>query len=227
MWARDIPTPIENGKTPGNNLYGVHPFYMYKLEASRWMGVFTNLVQAQDWYIKNDQGNGQVDIQSFATGGVADIYVMLASTPDAVTASYFKIVGSPVIIPQWALGWNQCRYGYNNTAELNTVLKGYQSNGLPLDVMWSDIDYLQSYQDFTYDKADYRYKDLPQFINNLTNMSLHYVPILDAGISLRPNQGYKAYDEGKKDDVFMKIRLGEDLVGQVWPKDAVYPDWVN
>lgn len=32
MWAKDIPTPIEDGKTPGNNLYGTHPFYMYKLD---------------------------------------------------------------------------------------------------------------------------------------------------------------------------------------------------
>jgi alpha-glucosidase (family GH31 glycosyl hydrolase) len=152
---------------------------------------------------------------------------MLGTTPDEVSASYFKIVGSPVMIPQWALGWNQCRYGYNNTDQLNTVLAGYQENDLPLDVMWSDIDYLQSYRDFTYDKSDNRYKDLPQFIKNLTDNGLHYVPIIDAGIALRPNQGYIAYDEGKKADVFLKIKMGEDLVAQVWPKDAVYPDWFN
>lgn len=56
---------------------------------------------------------------------------------------------------------------------------------------------------------------------------MHYVPILDAGISLRSGVGYTAYDEAKKADLFMKIKTGEDLVGQVWPKDAVYPDWFN
>jgi hypothetical protein len=30
MWSRDIPTPDEDGKLPGKNMYGVHPFYMYK-----------------------------------------------------------------------------------------------------------------------------------------------------------------------------------------------------
>jgi hypothetical protein len=46
MWNLDTASPIETGKTPGANLYGTHPFYMYKLEKSRWIGVFTNLPQA-------------------------------------------------------------------------------------------------------------------------------------------------------------------------------------
>jgi len=25
------------------------------------------------------------------------------------------MIGDPVLIPQWALGWNQCRWGYNTT----------------------------------------------------------------------------------------------------------------
>ena len=29
MWARDTADPFETGKPPGNNVYGVHPFYMY------------------------------------------------------------------------------------------------------------------------------------------------------------------------------------------------------
>jgi hypothetical protein len=28
LWSRDIPNPAEDGKLPGKNLYGVHPFYM-------------------------------------------------------------------------------------------------------------------------------------------------------------------------------------------------------
>lgn len=57
MWAKDIPTPVENGKAPGNNMYGTHPFYMYKFASGAWTGVFHNLPQAQDWYITNDYGN--------------------------------------------------------------------------------------------------------------------------------------------------------------------------
>jgi hypothetical protein len=30
MWTRDSLTPDENGELPGNNMYGVHPIYMFK-----------------------------------------------------------------------------------------------------------------------------------------------------------------------------------------------------
>jgi alpha-glucosidase (family GH31 glycosyl hydrolase) len=64
----------------------------------------------------------------------------------------------------------------------------YSAANIPLDVQWSDIDYLQSYRDFTHDPV--RYADLPDFINELHTKSMHYVPILDAGIAKRPTGEY-------------------------------------
>ena len=52
-WARDAAMPIEDGRPPGKNVYGVHPFYMFRNDINSWAGVFTNLAAAQDWYIKN------------------------------------------------------------------------------------------------------------------------------------------------------------------------------
>jgi len=56
---------------------------------------------------------------------------------------------------------------------------------------------------------------------------MSYIPILDAGIALRPNSHYKPYDKGKKEDIFIKIKNDEDLIAQVWPKDSVFPDFLN
>jgi len=57
-------------------------------------------------------------------------------------------------------------------------------------------------------------------------MSMHYVPIIDAGIAMRSKGEYPAYDLGVEDDVFIKLN-GEILIGVVWPKDAAYPDFFN
>jgi len=54
LWTRDQPSPIADGKLPGKNLYGVHPYYMAKATDGNWFGVYTNLAQAQDWWVKND-----------------------------------------------------------------------------------------------------------------------------------------------------------------------------
>jgi alpha-glucosidase len=76
---------------------------------------------------------------------------MTGATPDQIVSKYYTMIGNPVLIPQWALGWNQCRYGYRNTQALEDVLSGYQKGDFPLDVMWSDIDYMKNYRNFLYD----------------------------------------------------------------------------
>ena len=46
MWARDSLTPDESGKPPGNNMYGTHPFFMYKYKSNNWVGVLYKLANA-------------------------------------------------------------------------------------------------------------------------------------------------------------------------------------
>ena len=62
MWNFDSPTPPETGTLPGKNVYGTHPFYMYKTDSQVWTGVFSNNANAQDWYIKNNPSTGQVSV---------------------------------------------------------------------------------------------------------------------------------------------------------------------
>lgn len=59
---------------------------------------------------------------------------------------------------------------------------------------WSDIDYMEAYRDFTFDNADDRYKGLGDFVKFLKNRNIQYIPILDAGIALRPKGDYDAYN---------------------------------
>jgi hypothetical protein len=53
LWSRDQPGVEEDGKLPGKNWYGVHPFFMGRASDDTWFGVYTNLAAAQDWTIKN------------------------------------------------------------------------------------------------------------------------------------------------------------------------------
>jgi alpha-glucosidase (family GH31 glycosyl hydrolase) len=42
-----------------------------------------------------------------AAGGLGDLYFMMAAKPTDVAKMYQSaIVGTPVLTPQWALGWN-------------------------------------------------------------------------------------------------------------------------
>jgi hypothetical protein len=85
LWSRDAADPVETGKSPGNNMYGTHPFYMAKTYDFSWFGVFTNLANAQDWYVTNIPNGGIVNLATHATGGIVDMYIMTGKDPDEIT----------------------------------------------------------------------------------------------------------------------------------------------
>ena len=223
LWSRDQPDPIEDGKAPGKNMYGTHPFYMARAQDESWFGVFTNLAAAQDWWIKNEKTTGVVDVQAYAAGGVGDLYIMFDTSPDKVVQLYHTVVGKPVLVPQWGLGWKQCRWGYKDLDVIKQVVQNYSDYHLPLDTQFSDIDYLSDYKDFTYDPV--RYKGLGDFVKDLKAKGMHWIPIMDAGVAQRVGQDYKAYNVGAEQDVFVKAYNDEIFTGQVWAVDAAFPDF--
>lgn len=192
-----------------------------------WLGVYTNLAHAQDWVVNNDNVVGQVNLTSIATGGIADITLLFGTDPHNVTKRYHDLVGKPVLTPMWALGWQQCKWGYTGTEDLKTNVANYKRLGLPLDVQWSDIDYMDDYKDFTVNPRD-EWKDLKDVVNNtIHSNNIKFIPIVDAGIAQRDGQNYSVYESGKDRGVFINAYKGTDtlLTGQVWPNDAVFPDF--
>ena len=52
-----------------------------------------------------------------------------------------------------------------------------------MEVLWTDIDYMDRYIDFMVDKE--RYPTITDFIKNTLNANnVHFVPIIDAGIGV-------------------------------------------
>jgi alpha-glucosidase (family GH31 glycosyl hydrolase) len=106
LWNRNSNSPPADGLLPGKNSHGSSPFYMGKGTDAKWFGVYHNTVAASDWWIFNDETQGTTTIDTYSVGGIGDIYIMFADTPDAVITKYQSIVGKPVLQPQWALGWH-------------------------------------------------------------------------------------------------------------------------
>lgn len=142
-----------------------------------------------------------------------DLFWMTGPSLEAVVQQYHSIVGRPAMPPAWALGFHQSRWGYSSVDELQAVLDGYQAANIPLDTLWSDIDYMDGLRDFTLQKERYALPRMQAFLRRLHRRGLRWVPIVDPGIKVEP--GYPAYDEGIAKGVFVKDSQGGDYVGQV------------
>lgn len=114
------------------------------------MAIFVNNANAQDW-ILDESGSLGLLSKYITIGGVIDMYIILGSEIEEVVRTYHEIVGRPVMVPLYAFGYHQCRWGYVDLEEIKDVYKDAKSFNFPIDGIWSDIDLQKDYINFSLD----------------------------------------------------------------------------
>ncbi|XP_045462356.1 lysosomal alpha-glucosidase-like [Harmonia axyridis] len=204
------------------NLYGSHPFYLLLEETGHSHGVFLLNSNAMDILLQPAPA-----ITYRSIGGILDFFFFLGPTPADVVRQYTDLIGRPFMPPYWGLGFHLCRFGYKTLEETKKIMQRNIDAEIPLDTQWNDLDYMNNSNDFTYDKRNF--KGLPDFIETLHDKGMHYIPLIDAGVSASEVPGtYPPYDEGVKMDIFVKNSSDQIFIGKVWNKGTtVWPDFTH
>jgi alpha-glucosidase (family GH31 glycosyl hydrolase) len=156
-------------------------------------------------------------------GGMLDLFWVMGPTLEEAVQQYTAMVGRPAMPPAWALGFHQSRWGYRSVSDLDDVVSGYQAANIPLDTIWSDLDHMDGFRDFTLQPERYTEPDMTAFLQHLHARGRRWVPIVDPGIAM--DTGYPAYDDGIDREVFIKDVGGNNYVGQV-QRSASHAGWL-
>lgn len=214
IWNRDAYlTP------PGTNLYGDHPVYFDHRGSNGTHGVF--LLNSNGMNIIIDDTDGQY-LEYNTLGGVLDFYFLSGPSPVEVAQQYSEVVGKSAMMPYWGFGYHQCRYGMQDVYEVAEVVANYSKAGIPLETMWTDIDYMYLRRVFTLDPYRFPLDLVQQLVDTLHSRQQHYIVMVDPAVAY---QDYPAYNNGVQDDAFLKLSNGSVYRGVVWPGVTVFPDW--
>lgn len=198
------------------SLYGAHNFVVVTGD-SHW-GFFFD-TPARVIFDVDVNGSGLLDVRCESRD--LAVYSIQGTSAKDVAGQFLKIIGRSYIPPLWAFGFGQSRWGYKSKRDFRNVAEGYRKNGIPLDYICMDIDYMDRFIDFTYHPK--RFPDFPAFRQEMMEQGIRLVPIVDAGVKVEP--GNPVYEEGVAGNYFCKNKEGKDFQAAVWPGMTHFTDF--
>lgn len=200
-------------------LYRSIPFY-YGLHHGKAYGIFLHNTW-RTFFDFDAAGHGYTSFG--ADGGQMDFFFIYGPDLTTVTRRYMDLTGKPELAPLWSLGYHQCRWSYYPESRVHEVAEQFRALSIPCDAIYLDIDYMQGYRCFTWNK-DY-FPAPRQMMEELRAQGFETVVMIDPGIRVDPD--YEVYQRGMEQDVFCRRSSGELMVGPVWPSKCVFPDYTD
>lgn len=215
-WNTDNPAP--HGET-FLQLYKSIPF-MIGIKEEKAFGIFFD----NHFETHFDMGRDNSEYYYFsAVDGNLDYYFIYGPEVSKVVDGYTSLTGRTPLPQLWTLGYQQCRWSYTPKERVMEVAKTLREKNIPCDTIYLDIDYMDGYRVFTWDKN--KFDNHKQMLKELKNMGFKVVTIIDPGVKV--DRGYKIYEEGLANDYYAKDSEGIIYRNKVWPGTSVFPDFLN
>jgi len=219
-WCSDEPNQTEEKRS----IYGAHNFLIVACDEP--YGIFID----NPGRVTYDVGYTDMDTLSIKLPDDSmDLYVIYPSAGAVgeelkdIVHQFRRLIGKSYMPPLWAFGYAQSRWGYKNEADIREIADRFDAAGIPIDMIYMDIDYMQDYKDFTVNPE--RFPDLPGLVEDMKSRGIRLIPIIDAGV--RVEDGYDVYEEGRDGGYFCRDKDGNDFTGSVWPGKCCFPDFLN
>ena len=169
-------------------------------------------------------GSNIMSFENYATK-VMDYWFVAGDTPAEIVKAYGKAAGTVPMMPEYGLGFWQCKLRYQTQEELLEVAREYKRRGLPIDVIVIDYFHWPKQGEWKFDPV--YWPDPDAMIRELKEMGIelmvsiwptvdrdseNYEEMLEKGYLIRTERGF---------------RTGLDFMGATIHYDATNPEARN
>lgn len=233
------------------SLYQAHPWVLAVRADGSAYGVLADTTYRCEVDLRGvGSSGGQIVFR--APGPAFPVLVIDRPTPEGVLRGLADLTGRMPLPPKWSLGYHQCRYSYFPEARVREIASEFRERDIPCDVIWFDIDYMEGFRVFTFDRK--HFPDPAKLNSDLLADGFHNVWMIDPGLKSRleasPNEPaasvYAAEPEairkardgergrfqaimeaGNKAGVWVTAADGKVYEGEVWPGWCNFPDYTR
>lgn len=99
-----------------------------------------------------------------------DYWITAGDTPAQIVEQYAKVTGKVPMMPEYGLGFWQCKLRYRSQEELLRVAREHKHRGLPMDVIVIDFFHWTKQGDFKFDPVDW--PDPEAMVEELKSMGI-------------------------------------------------------
>ena len=143
-------------------------------------------------FLWNNPAIGRVELGQSATRWIAqatsqlDYWITAGATPAEILEHYAAATGHAPMMPEWAMGFWQCRLRYSTQEELLSVAREHRQRGLPLSVIVADFFHWSLQGDWRFDPD--KWPDPAAMVRELDDMGVKLmVSIWPTVNALSPN----------------------------------------
>ncbi len=149
-----------------------------------------------------------------------DYWITTGDTPAAIERSYADATGKAPMMPEYGLGFWQCKLRYYNQEQVLNVAREYKKRGIPLDVIVIDYYHWPRCGDWRFDEE--YFPDPKAMVDELKEMGIETM------VSIWPQVDWRSenYEEMKQQGLLVKINSGID-VQMIFHGNNVFMDATN
>jgi alpha-D-xyloside xylohydrolase len=125
-------------------------------------------------------------------------------------------------MPEFGLGFTQCRMRYRNQEELLSVAREHKRRGLPMDMIVADFFHWTIQGDFKFEPADW--PDIPRLVGELKSLGIELMVSIWPTVDARSENRAEMEDRGLLIQVDRGLRINMNWMGETCFFDATNPE---